>query len=232
VLTWVAVVVPAHDEQDLLPACLAFLTVAAAAVALPVRVIVALDACADATGALAVAAGARTVTLAARNVGAARRAGMAAALAGHDPATVWLATTDADSRVPADWLAGQLAHAAAGAEVVVGTVAVEDWAGWPAGLAGAYRARYRGRVGAAGHDHVHGANLGMTGTAYRAAGGFPARRAAEDRAFVARAVRAGRRVVWATDLPVLTSSRPVARVATGGFSGHLRRLAAEYPLAE
>ena len=47
----------------------------------------------------------------ARNVGVARTAGFAAALAreaGRAAQQLWLATTDADSTVPADWLAEQL----------------------------------------------------------------------------------------------------------------------------
>jgi glycosyltransferase involved in cell wall biosynthesis len=225
VLTGVAVIVPAHDEQDLLPACLASLAVAQAAAGIDSTVLVVLDACSDATGDIAAAAGARTVSLSARNVGAARRAGVAAALAAYGTTGYWLASTDADSRVPADWLARQLGYARAGAEIVVGTVEVDDWSGWPDTLAARYHDRYHRRVGPTGHNHVHGANLGTTAEAYLAVGGFPARRRAEDRAFVARARRAGRRIVWATDLPVLTSARPAARVA-GGFSGHLHRLAA------
>lgn len=218
-MTRVAVVVPAHDEQALLPGCLAAVRRAAALVDLPVEVVVALDACTDRSAAMARAAGAATVTLAARSVGAARCAGAAYAL--RDGASgLWLATTDADTRPPPGWLAGQLRHARAGAELVVGTVAVDDWSPWPAGLPAAYRAAY----GAAGHAHVHGANLGMTAAAYRRVGGFAALPLDEDRALVRAAHRAGARVVYATDIPVVTSARPVARAA-GGFSRYLHRLA-------
>lgn len=223
--TRVTVVVPAHDEQDLLPACLASLAVAQSAARIDSTVLVVLDACSDATGDIAAEAGAQTVSLSARNVGAARRAGVAAALATYGSAGCWLASTDADSRVPADWLVRQLQYAAAGAELVVGTVAVDDWSGWPDTVAAAYHDRYQRRVGPTGHNHVHGANLAMTAEAYLSVGGFPARRRAEDRTFVTRARRAGRRIVWATDLPVLTSARTVARVADG-FTGYLHRLAA------
>jgi glycosyltransferase involved in cell wall biosynthesis len=60
----VGVVVPAHDERDLLPACLAALAVAAARVApVPVEVIVVADACTDDTEELAAAAGAHVLTV-------------------------------------------------------------------------------------------------------------------------------------------------------------------------
>jgi glycosyltransferase involved in cell wall biosynthesis len=220
VLSRLAVVVPAHNEEDLLPGCLSAVAVAAEAVDLPVRVIVVLDSCTDGTGAVARAAGVATVPVAARSVGVARATGAGAALAdGADG--LWMAHTDADSRVPPDWLLRQLAHARAGAEVIAGTVRVDDWSGWPHPLPARYERRYH-----TGHRHVHGANLAMSATAYRAAGGFPARPAHEDRLFVAAAVRAGRRVVYPIDLPVRTSARRGARVA-GGFAGYLAGLAAQ-----
>ena len=37
------------------------------------------------------------------------------------------ATTDADSRVPSDWLVRQLAHAERGADAVAGIVEIDDW---------------------------------------------------------------------------------------------------------
>ncbi|MFB9235497.1 glycosyltransferase [Plantactinospora siamensis] len=218
--TRVAVVVPAHDEEELLPGCLAALSVAAAALPdVPVEIVVVLDACTDGTAAICAAAGVRAVTLRARNVGVARAAGAAAAI-GDDPAGLWLATTDADSRVPADWLVHQARLAAAGADLVAGTVRVADWAPWPAELKLAYEAGY-----AAGDRHVHGANLGISAVAYRRVGGFPALALAEDRELVRIATEAGLRVVYSVDTPTLTSARGTARAA-GGFSAHLTRLAA------
>jgi hypothetical protein len=219
VLSRVAVLVPAHDEQQLLPACLAAIGAAARAVpGVAVEVVVALDACTDGSAAIARAAGARTVVVDARTVGVARAAAAADALR-HGPDGLWLATTDADSRVPLLWLARQLRHAYLGAEVVVGTVAVDDWTPWPPLLASTYQTGYDSTEG-----HVHGANLGATAAAYLTAGGFPALPLDEDRAFVAAARATGRRVVHALDLPVVTSGRRHAR-APGGFSAFLARLA-------
>ncbi len=112
----------------------------------------------------------------AHNVGVARAAGFAAVLAreaGRPAEQMWLATTDADSTVPADWLAEQLRLAAKGAEVVAGTVRVQDWSEQPAAARDRFHAGY-GRPGR-GHLHVHGANLGMSATAYLDAGGIPPR---------------------------------------------------------
>ena len=224
----VGVVVPAHDEQQLLPACLASLRVAARHPALErieVHVIPVLDACSDDSG--AVARGALEVR--ARNVGVARAAGFAAVLAreaGRAPRELWLATTDADSTVPADWLAEQVRLASLGAEVVAGTVEVQDWSEQPPVV----RERFARSYGAPGqgHLHVHGANLGMSAAAYLDAGGVPPLALAEDQALVdALRVRA-RRLVATGRIRVTTSGRRESRT-TGGFADHLRGLAGRPP---
>lgn len=216
------VVVPAHDEAELLPACLAALRVAVAAVALPVEVVVVLDACTDASAA-AVGPRERAVVLERRCVGAARAAGFAAA--GVDAAT-WCASTDADSAVAPSWLAAQLDLAAAGADVVVGTVVPGGWSGHPAGVRERFEASYER---ADGHRHVHGASLGVRGSTYRSLGGFAALRAHEDVDLVERAARAGAAVRWAGQaggMVVTTSTRTVGR-APEGFAAHLRGLSVD-----
>ena len=77
----VGVVVPAHDEEELLPGALAALREAAAVAeagrpGLRVRIVVAADACCDGTAALARQAGVTVVKVSARNVGVARAAGL------------------------------------------------------------------------------------------------------------------------------------------------------------
>lgn len=110
------VVVPAHDEEDLLPLCLASVREAAQALrGTQVHLVVVADACRDLTAQVARRGGASVVTVEARNVGAARAAGVREVLrrTRHlDPADVWLATTDADSVVPAGWLRQQARYAA------------------------------------------------------------------------------------------------------------------------
>lgn len=223
-ITAIGVVVPAHDEQALLPACLAALRIAARHPALhgiPVHLVPVLDACADDSG--VAAPGAIEVT--ARNVGVARAAGFAEVLrreAGRAATGLWLATTDADSTVPPDWLAVQVGLAAVGADVVAGTVRVRDWSQQPA----AVRARFARTYGAprTGHHHVHGANLGLSAAAYLGAGSMPPLPLGEDQALV-DALRAQIRRVVATDrIPVVTSARRESRTV-GGFADHLRHLA-------
>lgn len=127
---------------------------------------------------------------------------------------LWLATTDADSRVPPDWFVRQLQCRTDGWDAVVGTVAVDDWSAHRAQTAAQFARHY----GAARdeHAHVHGANLGLSAAAYRRIGGFPRLALAEDHALVAALTRCGLRIARPGDLPVVTSARRDPRAA-GGF---------------
>jgi glycosyltransferase involved in cell wall biosynthesis len=230
------VVVPARDEAELLPACLAALAVAAGAPELDgvaVQVVVVADGCTDATAAVARAAGATVLETGGvtGNVGHARHRGarwvLAAAGQAEVPADrVWLAATDADSRVPADWMSVHLTAASSGADAFVGTVAVEDWAGLAPEAVAAFGAAYDAwRPAGDPHPHVHGANLGVRGSAYLRAGGFPPLPVSEDHGLVDALVRSGASLLRSPLSPVLTSARRVAR-ARGGFGTDLQRLAA------
>jgi glycosyltransferase involved in cell wall biosynthesis len=220
----VGVVIPARNEELLLPGCLDALETAIRAVEpTPVRVVVVLDSCTDASA--DVVAGrpwATALQVDAGNVGMARAAGTDGVLdwsAGRKLERVWLATTDADSQVPPGWLSGQLALADAGWEVVVGTVCVDDWSEHHAAVPDRWRASYRP---VEDHGHVHGANLGFTAAAYVEAGGWPSLSAHEDVGLLRRLRE--RRVVSTATLPVLTSARREAR-AVGGFADTLSGLA-------
>ncbi|MFE2353677.1 glycosyltransferase [Streptomyces parvulus] len=223
--THVTVVVPAHNEETLLPGALAAIAAAARhpdLVGVHVRTVVVADACRDRTADLARAAGATVLTTDCRNAGAARYAGVRHALdrRGGNLDEHWIATTDADSTVPPGWLAHQLAQARAGWEAVVGTVTLP-----PASpLAAPHRAHYEATRPAGGvawhHPHVHGANLGVAAAAYVDAGGFPPLATGEDRALVAALEQRGHRVLRSAHVPVLTSPRLDAR-APDGFGAYL-----------
>jgi glycosyltransferase involved in cell wall biosynthesis len=221
----VGVVVPAHDEQDLLPACLASLRRAAQALrGARVHLVVVADACRDRTADVARQGGAAVVTTSARSVGAARAAGVREVLrrTGHlDPADVWLATTDADTVVPARWLREQARYGDQGWDAVAGTVRVADWSGYQPDMRSLFRKRYG--AGPGPHAHVHGANLGFRAAAYLRAGGFPDVPTAEDHALVAALAAAGGRVRRTRALTVVTSARREAR-APHGFSHYLAQL--------
>ena len=221
----VGVVVPAHDEETLLPACLLALRRACDCVRVPTLVLVVADSCTDRTVEVAREHGVRVIGIGARNVGAARAAGMLHLLRmmpGLPAAGVWLATTDADTVVPAGWLRRQLSYADQGWDVVLGTVTVADWSEHPPHTPAAFTARYS--TGGQPHPHVHGANLGIRASAYLRAGGFRALRTAEDHALLAAATEAGCSVLQAGDIAVQTSARRHGR-APDGFSNLLRTLA-------
>lgn len=221
----IGVIVPAHDEQELLPSCLASLRRAARAMrGTPVHLVVVADACRDRTAQVARRGGAAVVTIGARNVGAARAAGVREALrrSRHlDPAEVWLATTDADTLVPSWWLRQQARYASQGWDAVAGTVRVADWSGYRPGTRLLFRERYGAGTGP--HPHVHGANLGFRAAAYLTAGGFAPARTAEDHALVSALIATGGRVLRTRGLTVVTSARREGR-APRGFSHYLTEL--------
>lgn len=222
----VGVVIPAHDEQQLLPACLRSVAVAAGRIAPVTRIVVALDRCTDRSAAIVTefrAAGlpVRSVVVPRPGVGAARAAGVRAVLAEFGAERTWLASTDADSEVPPNWLERQLAHVRLGAQVVVGTVRVADWSAQPAEVRDRFAATYRPQ---AGHRHRHGANLACDARQYLAAGGYAELARDEDVDLIERLEALGCPMVWAADLPVVTSARLTGR-AVGGFADHLADLA-------
>lgn len=222
------VVVPAHNEQDRLPSCLASLRRADRAVrGTPVHLVVVVDASRDRTDRVARRGGATVVTTDARSVGAARAAGVREVLrrtAHLDPADVWLATTDADTLVPPGWLRDQCRYANRGWDAVAGTVRVADWSGHQPGTRSLFHRRY-GR-GSGPHSHVHGANLGFRAAAYLRAGGFPDVPTGEDHALVAALTATGSRILRTRALTVLTSARREAR-APHGFGDYLAGLDTE-----
>lgn len=228
-------VVPAHDEEELIGACLDALLVARAAVLrrrpeLQVGIVVVLDDCRDDTARIVRERLAGfdpdemvTVVIDERSVGAARRAGVAAAMGSGiggsgaaDVSARWIANTDADSRVPEDWFS---VHADAfddGVDVLLGTVRpdftdfseddVERWS----------------LTHPPGHlpGNVHGANLGVRADRLDDLGGFRELAEHEDVDLVERARAAGLRVVPTLDAPVETSGRRRGRTP-GGYAAFL-----------
>ncbi|WP_315387910.1 glycosyltransferase [uncultured Stenotrophomonas sp.] len=216
----IGVIVPAHDEALAIGNCLASIAVAAGDPRLEgeeVVVVVALDACSDATASVCKEYGVATVVLEARCVGSARAAAATFALASG---ARWIASTDADTVVPADWLWRQVSS---DADVFCGVVGVMDWLDYPDAVRNAFSDR---EVARDGHRHIHGANLGMSAAAYLAVGGFQPLHTGEDVALVDAMTANGARVAWLARPAVATSARRAAR-AEHGFSGFLRALERE-----
>jgi glycosyltransferase involved in cell wall biosynthesis len=222
----IGIAVPAHNEQAMLQACLASLLAAARDPALEgeaVCVCVVLDACDDGSAAVVDAQRAAfaaagvvldCIEIGARQVGSARAAGAQQLLA---RGARWLAFTDADTRVSPQWLGAQLRL---GADVVCGSVAVDDWsphAQNAEALREHFARTYQDRDG---HRHIHGANLGVCARAYVAAGGFSAVSCHEDVLLVKALEANGARFAWSAQPRVFTSARTDAR-ARGGFGDTL-----------
>lgn len=229
-VTRVVVAVPARDEADLLGGCLESVVASIEALGrvhpgVACEVVVVLDGCTDDSAAVAAAFPVTVVTADGVGVGRARHLGVERGLrAIGELDGVWVANTDADTRVPVRWLVEQVDAAARGCDLLLGTVVPVDVAD-PA-VARAWRAAYRL---ADGHAHVHGANLGVRASVYVAAGGFGPLGAHEDVDLVHRVRALGAR--WhATDRTrVRTSGRVVGRVEVG-FSTYLDALStAERP---
>lgn len=237
-----AVVIPVHNEEEHLGRALAGVEAAASTLrqvqpGIAVMVLVVLDSCTDSSAAVASAYAARNncvsvLEVAFRSVGRSRRAGNWQALgapAGASPgavAGVWLANTDADSVVPDHWLVGQLELAAEGADAVLGSVEVD-----PAGMAPELLSRWQSmHFFGEGHPHVFGANLGVRGSAYLAAGGFPRHLSHEDRVLAGRLREQGFDVRATDTIRVRTSGRTQAR-APKGFGAYLRTLGRDIALA-
>lgn len=131
-----------------------------------------------------------------------------------------LLMTDADSTVPKHWILEHLLHLRDGASIVAGTVKVEEWSDWPPNLRAHYEAEY-----ARDGNHVHGANLASATTAFAQLGGFRKLDSGEDQDLVDRALGLGLRVDWCESAAVTTSARRTAR-ASQGFADYLGELEA------
>jgi glycosyltransferase involved in cell wall biosynthesis len=212
----IGVVVPVYNEATLLGNCLEAIDRAAQDSRLdgePVEVVVVLDACTDRSAAVAVRHHAQIVSLEAHCVGAARALGASFAL---DSGARWVAFTDADTIVPSDWLSSQLGSAA---DAACGPVWIGDWSTHPPGV----RERFLQRYGPIAARHVHGANLGLSAAAYRAAGGFPSLPKGEDIALISSFLDHGGEVAWNASPRVTTSARWETAIE-GGFASMLREL--------
>lgn len=213
----IAVVIPAHNEAELVRACVQSVIEAATDPALhgePVVVVVVLDSCTDDTAAVIGDLGLVPIVVDFRNVGRARAAGAAEAI---KAGARWLAFTDADSVVAHDWLSAQLRQQS---DAVCGTVAVDDWGDYGAPMKEHFARTYNDRDG---HRHIHGANLGVCVHAYLRAGGFQPLDSSEDVALVQQLIAGGETIAWSAEPRVVTSARRHFR-APAGFGATLYRV--------
>ncbi len=172
------------------------------------------------------------------SAGAARRMAMerAAALLVEDGV---LLTTDADGRVPSDWVAANLCHLRRGNDAVAGRAVLDpaEEAAIPERLRqdDALECAYAAALDEIAsivapipwdpwprHTEHSGASIAVTLSAYRAAGGMPAAPIAEDRRFFAALRETGARIRHAPEIEVVVSGRLIGR-AEGGMADTIHR---------
>ena len=217
------VVVPVHNEAELLDRCLTALgeavaTAARRGIRCVVRIV--LDDCTDGSSLIADAHPFPTMTISALRVGEARSRGIQAAmreLRSTPPQRVWIANTDADSAVPPEWIVAQCDLAAAGADVFIGTVRPDF-----VDLSPRHQ-RHWVRTHSSGvpNGHVHGASLGIRASIYTAAGGFGDLDEHEDVELVRHCRLLGANLCASAAAEVITSGRFIGRTP-GGYAGYLR----------
>ena len=242
----VAVAIPVKDEAERIVPCLTALARQQAAP--PPVIVLLINNSSDATASIARSCGASLgvrldvseVSLAPEraNAGTARSLAMARAaeLAGPDGV---LLTTDADGRVPPDWLAANLRALATGADAVAGRAVIdaEEAKLIPSALheADARECAYAALIDEIAslldpdpldpwprHDEASGASLAVRVATYRAVGGMPEVPLGEDRLFVRALVDHDMHVRHDPAVWVTVSGRTEGR-AKGGMAETMRR---------
>jgi glucosyl-3-phosphoglycerate synthase len=228
-----SVVVPARNEELLLPACLAALARQEGLDPTEYEVIVVLDGCADRTPQAVgrfeadhPALRLLTIEGPGRGAGPARAIGMDLAcerLEEAGPTGGLIATTDADTVVAGDWLVRQLEAIESGARAIGGEVLLDDASAerLPAAVLRRREAELRRRRslaesrGPAEHAHFSGASLGLTPQTYRAVGGMAWIAALEDQDLEDRLVEARIPIHRLSPVRVTTSARTDGRAERG-----------------
>jgi hypothetical protein len=240
-----AVAIPARDESDRIEPCLCAL---ARQTRQADAVLLLANNCIDGTTAIAQALSIRlpyplhvrahTFAPSCASAGHARRIAMRAAaeLAGQDGI---LLTTDADTVVAPDWIERNLLSLAAGADLVCGRVTVDpaEAARIPSHLHAddaleCELIKLQDQIAARldpdpadpwpRHAEAAGASLAVTVPAFERAGGIPAIRLGEDRAFVQALARMDARIRHDPTITVTVSGRIHGR-APGGMADTIRR---------
>jgi glycosyltransferase involved in cell wall biosynthesis len=221
------VVLPVHNEEDLLDAALNSLQDTFTLIRgwrIDHQLVIVLDSCTDTSAQIVEqwyhrrrgesnSPEVTVVTSESHNVGFARALGCATLLdTWHrlDPATIWIATTDADSRVPKEWLKAQVLQHELGVNLWCGRVSVSDWSSRLEGTSEQWQREYEEEA-----DPIHGTSLGCNAEIYLASGGFRPIESSEDRDLCRRLQALGAVVHFDSSVPVVTSARRDARAPLG-----------------
>lgn len=223
--THVSVLIPARNEEALLPACLQSVKRAVKELrGATADIVVVADSSTDRTWEIAnreLAGFGTVVETQAGIVGETRALAAAIALERFRGRThdCWFSNTDADCVVPDDWLTVQVTLAAQGIDAIAGTIDVLDFREHHPTVKERFRQTYL--IGSDGfHAHVHGANLGIRADLYLRAGGWRDLATGEDHDLWARLRQVNARSISVNRARVVTSGRKVGR-APHGFADAL-----------
>jgi glycosyltransferase involved in cell wall biosynthesis len=222
----IAVLIPARDEEQLLPRCLRSVLEACRRLPKGVTSDIAIvaDRSTDTTRDIAEDLIQRNGVVIETNAGC---VGTSRALAAEialkryrgPRERCWLANTDADCEVPTDWLIQQLALAEGGYGAVAGIVDVDSFVEQNDSVPQRFRLTYLIHSDGT-HPHVHGANIGIRADAYLESGGWRHLMTAEDHDLWQRLHRGKHRRRSDASLRVVTSGRRIGR-APNGFADAL-----------
>jgi len=222
----ICVLIPASNEEDLLPRCLKSVLVSQSLLPAHVTcdILVVADRCSDRTRAIAenlLGPNGMVVNSDAGIVGNSRALAADVALQRYTGPVdrCWFANTDADCCVPRSWLVDQLLLAEEGLEAMAGTIEVDNFAEHIPGLDLLFRANYVIHADGS-HPHVHGSNLGIRADAYLRAGGWASLSTGEDHDLWRRLELQGVKRISLDRIRVKTSGRRRGR-APHGFADAL-----------
>lgn len=241
----IGVVIPASNEEQFLKACLDSIDIAIKQIeihqkskqtknvlvpsslnnvvqfkndydfSIDVQVLVVLDTCEDDSLSIVKNSSADYVECKVNSVGMARDLGVRQLIR---QGANWIACTDADSTVDAFWLVEQIR--AQPTDVICGVVEVDHWDTLSDRTKHEYISKYQDCMN---HNHIHGANLSFSASAYLQSGGFPPIPCHEDIKLVEQMQAKNLNIVWTNRVRVTTSSRLEAR-APEGFAHFLKSI--------
>ena len=190
----IGVVIPAHNEEQQIEACLKALQQAQFylrqhVVSPPViKILLVLDKCSDNTEYHVKHHAIEYVCCDFGCVGKSRALGVQRLIdAGYE----WIACTDADSQVSPHWFIAMLQHQPT--DVICGVVEIQDWGDLHVAAQQQYLMHYQDRMH---HRHIHGANLCFKSCCYSAVAGFQALSCHEDVDLIQRFLAVGCQITW------------------------------------
>ena len=217
----IAVLVPARDEEELLPRCLRSILEACRNLPAGVTsdIVIVVDRSTDKTCEVAeslIQQEGVVIEADAGCVGGSRALAADTALARYrgPRERCWLANTDADCEVPPDWLVQQVSIAECGYAAVAGIIDVDTFVEHEDAVPQLFRLTYLIHTDGT-HPHVHGANFGVRADAYLETGGWRNLVTAEDHDLWQRLHHGRHRRSSNSSLRVVTSGRRIGRAPHG-----------------